>query len=57
MPPYLRRREFRALTGELLEVWALTDHGYRQWTRAIIFAISIVYLVRAAWLFWRTHGG
>src|SRR6266851_1878985 len=32
----------------------MTDHGYRQWTRAIIFAISIVYLVRAGWLFW--HG-
>jgi len=31
----------------------MTDHGYRQWTRAIIFAISIVYLVRAAWLFWQ----
>jgi len=32
----------------------MTDHGFRQWTRAIIFAISIVYLARAAWLFW--HG-
>lgn len=30
----------------------MTDHGFRQWTRAIIFAISVVYLVRAAWLFW-----
>ncbi len=30
----------------------MTDHGYRQWTRAIIFAISTVYLIRAAWLFW-----
>ena len=30
----------------------MTDHGYRQWTRAIILAISTVYLVRAAWLFW-----
>ena len=30
----------------------MTDHGYRQWTRAIIFAISIVYLVRGAWLLW-----
>jgi hypothetical protein len=28
VPPYLRRREVRALTGELLEIWALTDHGY-----------------------------
>jgi hypothetical protein len=32
----------------------MTDHGYRQWTRAIIFAISIVYLIHAGWLFWRT---
>ncbi len=30
----------------------MTDHGFRQWTRAIIFAISAVYLVRAGWLFW-----
>jgi uncharacterized membrane protein YfcA len=29
----------------------MTDHGFRQWTRAIIFAISAVYLVRAGWLF------
>jgi uncharacterized membrane protein YfcA len=32
----------------------MTDHGFRQWTRAIIFAISLVYIARAAWLFW--HG-
>jgi len=31
----------------------MTDHGFRQWTRAIIFVISTVYLVRAAWLFWQ----
>ena len=31
----------------------MTDHGFRQWTRAIIFAISAVYLARAAWLIWR----
>ena len=30
----------------------MTDHRFRQWTRAIIFAISVVYLVRAGWLFW-----
>jgi uncharacterized protein len=35
----------------------MTDHGYRQWTRAIIFAISAVYLARAAWLFWHAHAG
>jgi uncharacterized membrane protein YfcA len=32
----------------------MSDHGFRQWTRAIILAISSVYLVRAVWLFW--HG-
>jgi uncharacterized protein len=30
----------------------MTDHGFRQWTKAIIFAISVIYLARAAWLFW-----
>jgi uncharacterized membrane protein YfcA len=29
----------------------MTDQGYRQWTRLLIFVVSIVYLVRAAWLF------
>jgi hypothetical protein len=29
----------------------MTDHGFRQWTRALIFAISLIYLARAAWLF------
>jgi uncharacterized protein len=28
----------------------MTDHGFRQWTRAIIYAISAVYLARAGWL-------
>jgi uncharacterized membrane protein YfcA len=32
----------------------MTDHSFRQWTRAIIFVISVVYLARAAWLF--LHG-
>src|SRR6266481_483404 len=30
----------------------MTDHGLRQWTRAITFAISAIYLARAGWLFW-----
>ena len=30
----------------------MTDHGFRQWSRAIILTISAVYLVRAGWLFW-----
>src|SRR5262249_5740611 len=30
----------------------MTDHGFRQWTRVIIFAISVIYLARAGYLFW-----
>jgi uncharacterized membrane protein YfcA len=30
----------------------MTDHGFRQWTRVVIFAISVVYLVRAGFLSW-----
>jgi len=31
----------------------MTDHGFRQWTRAIIFVVSAVYLARAASLAFR----
>jgi uncharacterized membrane protein YfcA len=31
----------------------MSDHGFRQWTRVIIFAVSGVYLLRAATLFWQ----
>jgi uncharacterized protein len=31
----------------------MTDHGFRQWTRAIIMVISVVYLARAGYLFWK----
>jgi uncharacterized membrane protein YfcA len=31
----------------------MTDHGFRQWTRAIILTISSIYLVWAAWLYWQ----
>jgi uncharacterized membrane protein YfcA len=31
----------------------MTDHGFRQWTRAIIFAVSAVYLFRGGMLVWR----
>jgi uncharacterized membrane protein YfcA len=44
-----------AIAGTALAPFVLermTDHGFRQWTRAIIFLISLVYLVRAATLFW-----
>jgi hypothetical protein len=30
----------------------MTDHGFRRWTRVVIFAASAVYLMRAAWLLW-----
>ena len=44
-----------AIAGTSLAPFVLermTDHGFRQWTRAIILTISAVYLVRAGWLFW-----
>ena len=31
----------------------MTDHGFRHWTRVVIFAISVVYLVRAGFLLWQ----
>ncbi|HEY2186646.1 MAG TPA: TSUP family transporter [Xanthobacteraceae bacterium] len=36
-----------------LVIERMTDHGYRQWTRSLIFAVSLVYLARGAWLVWR----
>jgi uncharacterized membrane protein YfcA len=30
----------------------MTDHGFRQWTRKLIFLVSAVFLARAGWLFW-----
>lgn len=44
-----------AIAGTSLAPFVLermTDHGFRQWTRAIIFAISAIYLVRAIFLLW-----
>jgi uncharacterized membrane protein YfcA len=44
-----------AIAGTALAPYVIermTDHGFRQWTKAIIFAVSTVYLVRAGWLFW-----
>ena len=35
-----------------LVIERMTDHGFRQWTRVVIFAISVVYLFRAGWLIW-----
>jgi uncharacterized membrane protein YfcA len=36
-----------------LVIERMTDHGFRQWTRAIIFAVSAVYLFRGGMLWWR----
>ena len=35
----------------------MTDHGFRQWTRAIILTVSGIYLVRGAALFWHAWHG
>jgi len=32
----------------------MTDHGFRQWTRALILTLSAISLARGLWLFW--HG-
>jgi uncharacterized membrane protein YfcA len=37
-----------------LVIERMTDHGFRRWTRTIIFAVSAVYLFRGAALWW--HG-
>jgi len=42
-----------AIVGVSLTPYAverMSDDGFRRWTRAIIVAISVVYLARAAWL-------
>jgi uncharacterized membrane protein YfcA len=31
----------------------MTDHGFRQWTRALVLSISAIYVVRAASLYWQ----
>jgi hypothetical protein len=44
-----------AIAGTSLAPFVLermTDHGFRRWTRTIIFAVSAVYLMRGAWLLW-----
>ena len=45
-----------AVVGAIVAPYALermTDHGFRQWTRAIIFTIAAVYLARGGLLLWR----
>ena len=45
-----------ALAGAVAAPYVLermTDHGFRRWTRLIIFSIAAVYLVRGGLLMWR----
>jgi uncharacterized membrane protein YfcA len=45
-----------AIVGTALAPYVIermSDHDFRQWTRAIIFIISGVYIGRAAWLAWQ----
>ena len=45
-----------AISGTALAPYVIermSDHDFRQWTRAIIFTISGVYIGRAAWLVWQ----
>ena len=30
----------------------MSDHGFRQWTRGIIFTIAVIYLIRGGILLW-----
>jgi len=39
-----------SLAAQALE--RMTDVGFRQWTRRVIFAVSVIYLVRGAMLVW-----
>jgi hypothetical protein len=32
----------------------MTDHGFRQWTRALVLSVSAIYVVRGVSLYW--HG-
>ncbi len=44
-----------AVGGTMLAPYVIermTDDSFRQWTRFVIYTISIIYLIRAAWLFW-----
>jgi uncharacterized membrane protein YfcA len=35
-----------------LVIERMSDHGFRQWTRAIVYTIAIVYIVRGGWMYW-----
>jgi uncharacterized membrane protein YfcA len=42
-----------AIGGTAFVIERMSDHDFRQWTRAIIFIISGIYIGRAAWLVWQ----
>jgi uncharacterized membrane protein YfcA len=45
-----------ALVGAVLAPYVLermTDYGFRQWTRVIIYTLAVVYLVRGGLLLWQ----
>jgi uncharacterized membrane protein YfcA len=45
-----------AVIGAMLAPFVLermTDHGFRQWTRAIIYTLAVVYLIRGGVLLWQ----
>jgi uncharacterized membrane protein YfcA len=45
-----------AIGGTMLAPYVIermTDDHFRQWTRVVIYTICIVYLARAAWLYWQ----
>jgi uncharacterized membrane protein YfcA len=45
-----------AIGGTMLAPYVIermTDDSFRQWTRFVIFAISIIYILRAGWLYWQ----
>jgi len=31
----------------------MTDDGFRQWSRVVISAMGIVFIIRAGWLYWQ----
>jgi len=45
-----------ALVGAIAAPFVLermTDHGFRRWTKAIVFSIAVVYLARGGLLLWQ----
>jgi uncharacterized membrane protein YfcA len=45
-----------AIAGTMVAPYLLermSDQEFRRWTRQIIFVVSVVYLMRAIWLYWQ----